>query len=77
MCEKTLFTLFFTVHMPWCTVHVAGLKKKQKKQKNKTKQNAEWEMRIQTQPEYSQHNKWNIPLTIIIQVPSRQNLKIL
>ena len=56
--------------MPWCTVHVAGLKKKKK-------QNAEWEMRIQTQPEYSQHNKWNIPLTIIIQVPSRQNLKIL
>ena len=36
MCKKTLFTLFFTVHMPWCTVHVAGLKKKKKKQ-NKTK----------------------------------------
>ena len=33
MCEKTLFTLFFTVHMPWCTVYVAGLKKKKKKKK--------------------------------------------
>ena len=21
MGEKLLFTLFFTVHMPWCTVH--------------------------------------------------------
>ena len=71
MCEKTLFTLFFycSYALVYCSYRWS-LKKKKKK-------NAEWEMRIQTQPEYSQHNKWNIPLTIIIQVPSRQNLKIL
>ena len=23
MCKKLLFTLFFTIHMPWCNVHVS------------------------------------------------------
>ena len=23
MCEKLLFTLFFTIHMPWCNVYVS------------------------------------------------------
>ena len=54
MCEKTLFTLFFTVHMPWCTVHVAGLKKKKKNKK--TKQNKTLSGKCGSKPNQSIHN---------------------
>ena len=55
MCEKLLFTLFFIVDMPWCTVHVPwtvhqALVFKTKEAKNTQTWKLQREGAIQTRP---------------------------